>query len=198
MERTSGSRSSISGGRQRVVLGRVVGAHGIGGEIRVRYFGDGPQNLLAMKRVALAEPRRGEADPAPLVHEIEGGGTARGGEVRLRLRGITGRDEAQALRGRLVVVDASALPPPPEGEFYWYQLVGCRVEREDGEPVGIVEEIWEAAAHDLLVVEDEGRRALIPTAREIMREVDLAHRRIVVADVPGLIETRDPQDREPR
>jgi 16S rRNA processing protein RimM len=158
--------------------------------VRVAYFGDGPENLLQLRRVALADPARGEADPAPRWCEVEGGARGRVGEVRLRLGGVAGREAAEALRGRLVVTEVAALPALPEGDFYWYQLVGCRVEREGGEPVGIVTEIWEGAAHDLLVVTGAGGgRHLIPTARDIMREVDLEARRIVVADLPGLIET---------
>ena len=166
------------------MLGRVVGAHGVRGEIRVRWFGDGPENLLRAKRVELADAR-GLEDPAPLGHEIEGGGRGRAGEVRLTLRGVEGRESAEALRGRLVLIEASALPPAPAGEVYWYQLVGCQVELPSGASVGRVRELWEAPAHDVLVVVGaDGRDRLIPVA--LAREVDVAARRIVIEDLPGL------------
>jgi 16S rRNA processing protein RimM len=167
-----------------VVLGRVVGAHGVRGEIRVRWFGDGPENLLGAKRVELADAR-GPLDPAPIGCEIEGGGRGRAGEVRLTVRGVEGREAAEALRGRLVLIEASALPPAPPGEVYWYQLVGCRVELPSGESVGHVRELWDAPAHDVLVVVGaDGRDRLIPVA--LARELDVAARRIVIEDLPGL------------
>jgi 16S rRNA processing protein RimM len=167
-----------------VVLGRVVGAHGVGGEIRVRWLGDGPENLLGAKRVELADAR-GLLDPAPLGCEIEGGGRGRAGEVRLRVRGVAGRDAAEALRGRLVLIEASALPPAPPGRVYGYQLVGCRVELPSGECVGRVRELWDAPAQDVLVVVGaDGRDRLIPVA--LARELELAARRIVIEDQPGL------------
>jgi len=170
------------------VLGRVVGAHGIRGEIRVRWFGDGPENLLTAKQLELADAR-GSEDPAPLGYEIEGGGTGRAGEVRLALRGVEDRDAAEALRGRFVLIAAGALPAPREGEVYWYQLVGCQVELPSGEPVGRVREIWETPAHDVLVVVGaDGRDRLIPAAPAITRHVDVAARRIVIEDLPGLID----------
>jgi 16S rRNA processing protein RimM len=168
------------------VLGRVVGAHGLRGQIRVRWLGDGPDNLLNAKKVELADARGGE-DPAPLAFEVEGGGTGRAGEVRLALRGVQRREAAEALRGRLVRVDAVELPAPAPGEAYWFQLVGCRVELPSGEAVGRVREVWDTPVHDTLVVEGpDGRDRLIPAAPGIVRQLDVAARRVVIEDLPGL------------
>lgn len=61
--------------------------------------------------------------------------------------------------------------------------------RPDGEEVGTVRELWETGAHDVLVVEgDDGRDRLVPTARALLREIDPAAGRIVVEDVPGLLD----------
>jgi 16S rRNA processing protein RimM len=169
-----------------VVLGRVVGAHGIRGQVRVRWFGDGPENLLGAERVELADAR-GMEDPEPIGCEIEGGGRGRAGEVRLALRGVARREDAEALRGRLVLIDAGALPPASIGEFYTYQLIGCRVELPNGEVVGAVREIWDTPAHALLVVAgNDGRDRLIPATAPLTRQVDVAARRIVIDDRPGL------------
>jgi 16S rRNA processing protein RimM len=171
-----------------VVLGRVVGAHGIRGQIRVRWLGDGPENLLAAKQVELADAR-GTEDLAPLVFEVEGGGRGRAGEVRLRLAGLRRREDAEALRGRLVRVAAAALPEAGADEAYWFQLIGCDVELASGERVGRVREIWDTPAHDTLVVEGaDGRDRLIPAAPGILRRLDVAARRIVIEDLPGLID----------
>lgn len=170
------------------MLGHVAGAHGLRGEIRVRVYGDGPENLLEAGEVALADPERGADDPAPRHYEIETGGAGRSGEVRLKLAGVTDRESAAALSGRLVTMPADKLPKLPEDEFYWYQLVGCEVVTEGGESVGRVQEVWETGAHDLLVVRDErGRRQLIPTAREFVTEIDLSQSRITLATRPGLL-----------
>jgi 16S rRNA processing protein RimM len=170
------------------VLGRVVGAHGIRGQIRVRWLGDGPDNLLNAKKLTLADARGGD-DPAPLAFEVEGGGRGRAGEVRLALRGVREREAAEALRGRLLLVDAAELPPAAPGEAYWFQLVGCRVELPSGEAVGRVREVWDTPGHDTLVVEGpDGRDRLIPAAPGILRQLDLAAGRVVIEDLPGLID----------
>jgi 16S rRNA processing protein RimM len=168
------------------VLGRVVGAHGLRGQVRVRWFGDGPDNLLAAKTIELADGSGGD-DPAAAAYEIEGGGRGRSGEVRLALRGVGKREIAEGLRGRLVLVDAAALPQAEAGEAYWFQLIGCQVELPGGDVVGRVREIWDTPAHDILVVTGtDGRDRLIPAAPAILRQLDLAAQRIVIEDLPGL------------
>lgn len=169
-----------------ILLGRVLGAHGVLGFIRVRYTGDGPEHLIRATQITLSENEEGSAGTK---YEIEEGGTGRAGEARLKLEGIATREAAQALRGRFVLGETAELEALPEGEFYWYQLVGCRVETEAGEPVGIVRELWETGAHDVLVIRSEdGRQILVPTAKELLPVIDLADKRLVVAEIPGLIE----------
>lgn len=170
------------------MLGRVVGAHGLRGLLRVRWLGDGPENLLAAKKVELADGR-GSEDPAPLAYEVEGGSRGRAGEVRLALAEVSRREAAEALRGRLVLVDAAALPEAEAGEAYWFELVGCQVELPDGEVVGSVREIWDTPAYDTLVVTGVGGRdLLIPAVPPILREIDRAARRIVIEPPGGLID----------
>jgi 16S rRNA processing protein RimM len=193
MERTAGSTSSIEAGApDRVTLGRVVGAHGLRGELRVRLEGDGDNNLRAVSSLWLA---REEGDPKPVEARVRAVGSGRRGEARLALEGVDSREAAEALRGRLVLGHAGQLDPLEEGEYYQYELVGCRVEDGEGRVLGVVSGIWETGAPDVLVVVDGasgGRELLIPAAQEILREVDVAARRIVIDAPPGLLD-RDHQ-----
>jgi 16S rRNA processing protein RimM len=108
----------------------------------------------------------------------------------MMLTGVDGREAARRLRGRLVMVETGQLEPLADGEFYEFQLVGCRVEGEDGEKVGTVREVWSTGASNLLrVVNEEGGQHLIPTGGGFLREVDLEKRRIVVEIVSGLLDT---------
>ena len=184
MERSAGSRSSTeANGPRAVPLGRVVGAHGLRGGLRVRYFAEGPDNLLGVRSVALA---RSEADPDAKRFDVRSISPCRAGELRLDLVGLRTRAEALALGGRLVLVDAGELRALGPGEYYGYQLLGCRVEGEDGDVVGTLREIWETGASDVLVVEDErGGRHLLPAA--LLRRLDAEQGRIVIEILPGLL-----------
>ena len=169
-----------------VEIGRVTGAHGLRGEVRVRWFGDGPETLLSLDEVRLGSSLE---DPRPRLYRVHRAGTGRAGEVRLALEGVNDRDAAGALRGALVLMNAEDLEPLGEDEFYWHELIGCQVETTGGKEIGVVRELWDSGRHDVLVVERVGGgQSLIPTAREIMVQVDRERRRIVVQDIPGLID----------
>jgi 16S rRNA processing protein RimM len=175
---------------RRVALGRVVGAHGVGGALRVRVLGDGPEHLLSLAELDLStreeEPER---DPSPRHARVRDASPGRAGEVRLSIEGVDDRDAALALRGAFVLAPASVLPALPEGEHYWYELVGCAVEDAEGRVLGTVRELWDTPGHDLLVVEDEaGREHLVPATDPFLRDVDVAARRIRIETIPGLIE----------
>ena len=178
----------------RVVLGQVAGAHALRGEVRVHVFGDGPENLLRVSKVWLDD---GEGQPREF--DVMDRGTGRPGEVRLRLSGIADREAAIALRGSMVSAPAEALVPLDNDEYYWHQLVGCEVFSRDDTRVGVVREIWETGAHDVLVVETtDGEQVLLSTARELMPEVDPIARRIIVEELPGMFEPqRLPQRGKP-
>jgi 16S rRNA processing protein RimM len=170
-----------------VALGRVVGAHGLSGQIRVRCFAEGPEELLRLPRLALGES---EDDAEAVAYDVGRAVPGRGREVRLALVGVDGREAAEELRGRLVMTEPGRLAALPEGEYYGYQFVGCRVEAEDGREIGVVRGIWPIGGNDLLVVEgDSGAEHLIPAVRDLLKEVDLEGRRIVVEVIPGLLDT---------
>ncbi len=108
----------------------------------------------------------------------------------MTLAGVEDRESAERLRGKRVVVEASQLEALPDGEYYSYQLIGCRVEGTDGQPIGTVREVWATGAVDVLVVEDEkGTRQLIPAAESQLRTVDIEVRRIVIEILPGLLDS---------
>lgn len=95
------------------------------------------------------------------------------------LVGIADRDQALALKGCEIAVARESLPAAPEGEYYWSDLVGLNVVNLRGEPFGVIEQILEAGAHDVLVVRGE-REHLIPFVGQIVRNVDLAARTVQV------------------
>lgn len=183
---TSKSRKPADAPARRVELGRVKGAHALRGELRVQFFGDDPENLMAAPCLWLGRERD---DPDAVRYEVLRVGSGRPGEVRVALAGVDDRELADALRGRLVLGDPEHLAALEEGEFYWHELVGCEVRSTAGELVGVVMEIWETGAHDVLVVRGEdGRQHLLSTARELMPEVDPVARRVTVEVLPGMLE----------
>ncbi|MFP8876443.1 MAG: ribosome maturation factor RimM [Myxococcota bacterium] len=193
MARTAGSTSSTERSRgassasdRLVVLGYVVGAHGLRGILRVKLESADFEAVEQLSELWLGES---EADETALAREIVRVEPGRKGEVRLQLSGLTDRGEAEALRGHRLLARAAELEAQAPDELHDHQLVGCRVVDLEGREVGVVRGIWSTGAPDLLVVETaDGREQLVPCAREIMREVDLSAGRIVIDALPGLLD----------
>lgn len=152
---------------QRIALAAVAGAHGIGGEVRLKLFAESGESL-ARHRAVLVGDR-----PLTLVRI---GGT--GGAPIARFAEIAERSAAEALRGLLVTVPRGALPPLAEGEYYHADIVGLPCVDRDGAAVGIVAAVENFGAGDILEIEKpDGKRTMVPFRAGV---ADLAAGRIVV------------------
>jgi 16S rRNA processing protein RimM len=166
-----------------VVIGEVMRPHGLRGELRVTPHTDRPGRFEGLAECVLWDP----ASNARVVRGITGS-RRQGDVVLLRLAGCESVEAATGLVGWLVAVPrAQALPPPP-GHVYPWQLVGCRVETDDGRAVGEVSGIEPSPAHDLWVVRGPEREHLIPAVPEIVLDVDVDGRRIVIRPPEGLLD----------
>ena len=137
---------------KRVALAAVAGAHGVKGEVRLKLFSDSTAGLASRKKVHVGGVER------RLLAVREGGKAA-----IARFDGIADRSAAESLRGQLVEVNRSELPPLEEGEYYHADLIDLPCVGLDGEAVGTVVAVENFGAGDLLEVEIAGgRRSLIP------------------------------------
>ena len=183
---------------RQVVVGRIGKPHGIRGEVSVESRTDEPDKRFAVGAVLATETPRGSAPHGP------------GRPSRLTLKSIRwhqgrplvtfaeihDRNAAEAARGLVLVAEVpeDEVPEDPE-EFYDHQLIGLHVVTTEGDAVGEVGSVVHGAAQDLLVVNAaDGREVLVPFVAELVPEVDLAARRVVVADRPGLLTELDDEE----
>ena len=150
----------------QVALAAIAGAHGIGGEVRLKLFAQGAASLKRHKQVRVGERLLTlvslKGDRTPIARFAE----------------VPDRTAAEALRGQLVTVPRSALPPLEEGEYYHADLIGLPCESSAGEPLGRVAAVEDFGAGDILEIEKpDGRRTMVPFRAGV---ADLAEGRIVV------------------
>jgi len=136
----------------RVTLAAVAGAHGIGGEVRLKLFAEGIESLKRHKQLFAGER-------ALTLKAVKPGGNG----AIARFAEIDDRAAAEALRGTLLSVPRDALPPLEAGEYYHADLIGLACVGADGAPLGKVVAVENFGAGDLLEIEKpDGARALIP------------------------------------
>jgi 16S rRNA processing protein RimM len=142
----------MNGGERRIALAAVAGAHGVKGEVRLKLFSESVDSLSQHKKLYVGGAER------RLLAIRDSGKTA-----VARFDGVNDRSAAEALRGSLVEIDRSALPPLDEGEFYHADLIGLPAADGQGNAVGSVVAVENYGAGDLLEIELEaGKRSLIP------------------------------------
>ena len=166
-----------------VVIGELGRPYGLGGELHVTPLTDDPERFRRVRECVVWDRARDAREVRRL--------TARrrqGGAVVVALSGCDSPEAARTLTGRLLAIPETEALPLDDAHFYPWQLEGCQVVTADGLEVGVVAGIEPSPAHDLWVVRAGEREHLIPAVAEIVREVDLAARRVVISPPQGLLE----------
>jgi 16S rRNA processing protein RimM len=143
---------------------------------------DFPERFDSMREVLIAE-----AGGEPRLAEVEGV-RWKGKLALVKLAGVDDRDEAGKYGGALMGVRRGEVEPAGQDEYYHFELVGCTVVDEKGEEVGIVREVLRMPANDVLVVAGGDREMLVPTIKQVVKQVDLEGRLIVIERIPGLLD----------
>lgn len=159
-----------------MIVGRVLGSHGVQGFVRVEPLTDDPGRFASLKQV-IVEGRQYAVSAARVSP----------GRILVKLEGIDTPEAARALRNEYLRVPFAAAAPLPEGAYYHFQLVGLRVETTGGEPLGVLAEVLALPANDVYVVRGDRGELLIPAVRDIVTEIDLEARRMVIDPLPGLL-----------
>lgn len=167
--------------RTRVCLGRISGAHGIKGEVRIKPFSERPEDVGAYGPLSdEAGTRRFEVLSVRPVK----------GAVVARLDGVADRDQAEALKGVQLYVDRGRLPDQEEDVWYHADLIGLSAFDGNGAGVGTIVAVQNYGAGDLLEIRpaDGGPTVLVPFTSDIVPEVDVAGGRIRIDPPEGLLE----------
>jgi len=171
-----------------LIVGRVVKAHGLTGELVVDVRTDDPELRFAPGAVLRAK-KSGHAERSYGVEAVR----AHGVRLLVKLAGVADRDSADALRGSLFVVESADLPPIDEPDTYYdHQLEGLRVRTTVGRDIGIVAEVLHTSAGELLAVKrDQASELLVPFVSAIVTSVSLEDRLVEIDPPEGLLELDD-------
>ncbi len=150
-----------------IAVGRVAGAFGVRGEVRISTFTEEP---LALAR--FRELKRQDGSPGLTILSAR---AAKDGVI-VRCPGVETKEQADALRGLRLYVPRDAFPEPDEDEFYLADLIGLAVVGPAGEAIGKVKSVQDFGAGDILeIIPDEGGPTwYLPFTRDAVPEVRIA------------------------
>lgn len=155
--------------RKMVLIGEIVGVHGVRGWVKLHSYTDPIDQIFEYRQWIVGG----------LSHRVAAS-KAKGRPLLCHLAGCDDRDSAAALVGKPIEVPRDELPDLPEGEYYWVDLEGLKVENEAGEALGYVKRLFSTGANDVMVAtqnaDGSGEERLIPWVMgRYVKKVDLCN-----------------------
>ncbi len=156
---------------QKVCLGEVLKAQGLKGMVKVKPY-TSRERFLTLSRAYLEEQLI-DIDSAKIY----------GSFVLLKLGGISGRTQAEALVGKRLFVPREQRASIPAFHYFIDDLIDLQVKSTNGQKVGYLKEVWSLPANDVFLVEDkDGGQLLIPALKDVVKKIDLKERIMLVEE----------------
>lgn len=158
---------------------QIVNTHGVHGEVKAIHYTDGEIFFKKVKTVY-----KEDSTPIKIISS-----RFQKGAVLLKLEGIDTMEKAEALKFTKLYAKEEDLPPLPDGEFYFFQLIGLNGTLPDGSVFGTVTDVIENNAANLLeFTKSDGKKVLIPNIEVFVKDVDLKSKTIHITPIEGLID----------
>ncbi len=168
-----------------LLIGQVVKTQGIKGEVRV-HLTSGEKSFISPGVALYIKKKEGRLRSLTVTSR-----RCHKGLIILAFQEVSGLTEARELVGSKVYIAKDILPPLPPDEFYWFQLFGLKVYTEKGTYLGTIKGIMPTGSNDVLVVRREGEEYLIPAIAEVIKQVNLQEKTMVISPLTGLLPRDD-------
>ncbi|WP_026570385.1 MULTISPECIES: ribosome maturation factor RimM [Sediminibacillus] len=164
-------------------VGKIVNTHGIKGEVKVVRITDFDERFEIGSRLYWSD---GKGSPVALT--VDGHRRHKNFDL-LHFNGYDSLNDAENLKDGLLRIKEEQLAPLEEGEFYYHEIIGCEVHTTDGDQVGKIKEILSPGANDVWVASRKGKKdLLIPYIEDIVKTIDVAHKRVIIEPMEGLLD----------
>jgi len=163
---------------EKISVGKILGPHGINGEVRVLPLTDFPRRFKKNTEVWIDSLQR-----TVLIESVR----RHSQFLLMKFSGFPERNDVEKLKNSLLQVDRSKAFKLPPGHYYRFEIIGLEVFNLNGESLGEIRDILETGANDIYAVKREHRNdLLIPALKTVVKEIDIPNRRMVVELPSGL------------
>lgn len=167
---------------ERFQVGIISSTHGVRGEVKVFPTTDDVKRFKKLKQVILDTGRE------ELLLQIQGVKFFKQFAI-VKFKDYDSINDIEKYRGKSLYVERADAVSLKKDEYFIADLMGCKVEDEDGNSLGILKDVMETGANDVYIVTTpDGKELLFPAIKECIREVDVKKERIVVHIMPGLLD----------
>lgn len=168
-----------------LLIGKVVRPHGLKGLLRIDSYAESPDTFIKAAEVFL---------------EGASGKTVRHGIISLtpgkkcfllHLEDLDSLEKAEMYRGGRIYIEKSRLSARKEDEYFWHEIIGLPVYLDTGRRIGTIREVFPAAGHDIYVIEEGDKEILVPAVHDVIKEVDLGKKKVVIREMEGLLDLNE-------
>lgn len=164
-------------------VGKIVNTHGIRGELKVHRISDFEERFEVGESLFLVMENKD-----PIEMEIASHRTHKGFDL-ITFKGFENINDVEHFKGSYLKIEENQLTDLEEDEYYYHEIVGCEVITVDNETLGIIKEILSPGANDVWVVQREkGKDLLIPFIHDVVQEIDIESKKVVIEPIEGLLE----------
>jgi 16S rRNA processing protein RimM len=168
-----------------IVVGQFGRLRGLAGEIYINPLTDNPERFQGKEKFWIESEDGWKEIEIEIVSNFSGRPVA-------RVAGIDTPEQARTLANRYLYIESSALGKLPDGRYYYFDLVGCRVTDEKGTDLGTVMEVETYPANDVLVIESSGgTRNYLPVVRVFVKEIEIEKKLIIISPPEGMFDSPD-------
>lgn len=164
-------------------IGKITNTHGIKGEVKVKQITDFIERFDEGSIIYVIDQ---DNNAQPL--EIDGFRTQHN-NLLIHFKGYDSIEDVEDFKGLLLKIKQEQLTDLPENEFYYYEIIGCTVWTTDEDEIGMIDHILSPGANDVWVVKNAANKEiLIPYIQDVVKEVDVENKRVIIEPMEGLLE----------
>ncbi|MCZ0703405.1 16S rRNA processing protein RimM [Natronobacillus azotifigens] len=164
-------------------VGKIVNTHGIKGEVKVVRITDFEERFQKGNTLYFSDHQKSE--PTPLT--IKNHRKHKQFDM-LQFEGYDSINQVESMKQGMLMISQEQQEPLEEGEFFYYEIIGCTVETTEGERLGEIAEILSPGANDVWVVRNANKKdLLIPYIDDVVKTVDKEQKKVVIEPMEGLI-----------
>ena len=172
---------SKSSPEKLLLLGKVIRPHGLKGLLRILSYARSEESFreseIIFLRLSSGQTHEHEVlsvKPYKNIHF-------------LKLKKLNSLEEAERYRGAEILIKNDSLSRENEDEYFWYELIGLRVHLDTGRYIGTIKQILPTGSNDIYVVRQGKTENLIPAIHDVVQEIDLANKKMIISEIEGLL-----------
>ncbi len=164
------------------LMGKVVRPHGLEGLLRIKSYAQSEESFLKAGIIFL-KSASGETHEHRVV-SVKPHKTI----FLMKLMGVNSLEEAEKYRGSAILISKDFLSRKNSEEYFFYELIGLKVYLKKGKYLGTIKHVLSTGSNDIYVVREGEKEVLIPAIHDVVKEIDLTNKRMIVSEVEGLLD----------